>query len=59
MVTLMIMSIQPFFLMDHFFLLLDQAVGRTVLAFIGRTLDTASFSNIYLYTNELYPTSIR
>lgn len=37
----------------------DQAVGRTVLAFIGRTLDTASFSNIYLYTNELYPTSIR
>jgi len=37
----------------------DQKVGRTVLAFIGRTLDTASFSNIYLYTNELYPTSMR
>ncbi|KAJ7333876.1 hypothetical protein OS493_015969 [Desmophyllum pertusum] len=37
----------------------DQKVVTTVLAFIGRSLDTASFSNIYLFTNELYPTSIR
>ncbi|EDO31179.1 predicted protein, partial [Nematostella vectensis] len=34
-------------------------VGATVLAIIGKTLITTEFSNIYLFTSELYPTILR
>ena len=31
----------------------------TALALIGRFFGSASFSNVYLYSSELYPTTIR
>ena len=31
----------------------------TALALIGRFFGSASFSNIYLYSTELYPTTVR
>ncbi|KAJ7333875.1 hypothetical protein OS493_015968 [Desmophyllum pertusum] len=37
----------------------DQTQITTVLAFIGRGLVTMSFSIMYLYSSELYPTSMR
>ena len=40
-------------------LFLDQKGAITALAFIGRFMASGSFSNIYLYSMELYPTTIR
>jgi hypothetical protein len=40
-------------------ILLDYPTAITVLALIGKTLITAEFSNIYLFTTELYPTLVR
>lgn len=37
----------------------DMKGAITVLAIIGRFFGSASFSNIYLYSSELYPTTVR
>lgn len=37
----------------------DQKGTITALAFIGRFMASGSFSNIYLYSSELYPTELR
>lgn len=37
----------------------DMQVFRTVLACLGKGFTSASFTVIYLYTGELYPTVIR
>ena len=45
--------------LNNFFLLIDQKGTITALAFIGRFMASGSFSNIYLYSSELYPTELR
>ena len=38
---------------------LDDGAGKTTLALIGKFGASASFSIVYLYTAELYPTQVR
>jgi len=55
----------PFFVFQtnfgdfDFALRIDLKGMITALALIGRFFGSASFSNIYLYSTELYPTTIR
>ncbi|XP_068680207.1 solute carrier family 22 member 15-like [Montipora foliosa] len=37
----------------------DQKIAIAALAFIGRFMASGSFSNIYLYSSELFPTTLR
>lgn len=43
----------------HFTFLVDMQTVRTALACLGKGLTSASFTVVYLYSGELYPTVIR
>lgn len=45
--------------MKLIFPLSDLPVVVTVIAVIGKFAATASFSTVYVYTAELYPTALR
>lgn len=48
-----------FFKGKAFNIFLEQKGAVTALAFIGRFMASGSFSNIYLFSTELYPTILR
>ncbi|XP_029107324.1 solute carrier family 22 member 7-like [Scleropages formosus] len=43
----------------YFFVLSDMWLFRTIVAIVGKGLSEASFTTVFLYTTELYPTVVR